>query len=189
MVRRLAVHGVARRSLVERALDVSDSAPQASFIERVETEMLIEAGCVVIDRIHHDSAGTELVTTTDTAAQRVNEQVTAEPSPVLGAIQSQSRQQYDWNRVGHATAQSRRRTLMPNRAHRQRVVADHPLAPTQHVAGGRPRRGGNPRGRPQPTIEFLNPGVEPIDVVGRRERPNRPQSPGQGAGIGLRWRA
>lgn len=104
MVRRLAVHGVARRSLVERALDVSDSAPQASFIERVETEMLIEAGCVVIDRIHHDSAGTELVTTTDTAAQRVNEQVTAEPSPVLGAIQRQSRQQYDWNRVGHATA-------------------------------------------------------------------------------------
>ena len=104
MVRRLAVHGVARRSLVERALDVTDSAPQASFIELVETEMLIEAGCVVIDRIHDDSAGTELVTTTDTAAQRVNEQVTAEPSPVLGAIQRQSRQQYDWNRVGHATA-------------------------------------------------------------------------------------
>jgi hypothetical protein len=173
-VRRLAIQGVEGRSLLERALDVTDSPPQASFIERMETEMLIEAGCVVTDRIHDDSAGTELVTTADAAAQRVDKEMTAKPSPVLGPIQRQSRQQYDWNRVGHATAQSRRRTLMANGAHRKRVVADHALAPAQHVAGGRPRHGGNPRGGPQPTIEFLDSGVERIDIVGRRQRPDRP---------------
>jgi hypothetical protein len=87
-VRRLAVHGVARRSLLERALDVTDSAPQASFIERVETEMLIEAVCVVIDRIRDNSAGTELVTTPDAAAQRRRGGVATSSGAVVEAVVS-----------------------------------------------------------------------------------------------------
>ncbi len=110
----------------------------------------------------------------------------AERVTLLCLVQCQARNQHHRDWAGHPSTESRWRARARDRAHRQRVVADHPLAPAEHVRGGRAGRGGGPRRPVQPRIERLIATAEALDRVMIGERRDRPQRlRAQRAGIGL----
>jgi hypothetical protein len=87
--------------------------------------------------------GTELASAAHRAAEGIDEQLAAKQPAMLGAIERQASQDHYGDRVGHPAAQPGRRSSVLDRAHRQRVVADHPPIATHDIGG---RRAGRRRG-------------------------------------------
>lgn len=103
--------------------DVAETPPEATF-ELVEVEVLVEGRRFVVDGVDHRPPGHELTAASNTAAESVDEEMTAELSALLGSGDRQSGQQHRWDGVRHPPPEARRSLLMGQRAHGQRVVGD-----------------------------------------------------------------
>ncbi len=95
----------------------------------METEVAVEGGGSVVDRVDDDGSSSELLAAPDTAAQRVDQKMTAQPVALLGAVECQSGEHDDGDWVGHTTTQAGRRGHMRYGTHGEGVVPDHPCAP------------------------------------------------------------
>lgn len=121
---------------LQAARDVGEPAPQAVAFKLAEPEVAIEAGGVIRRGVDDHGAGAELTTASRAPSKCIDQEVTAECCPLLGAVERQAREQHDWDRIGHPTAQSRWRVSMSDRTHGQGVVADDSLTAAQHIDGG-----------------------------------------------------
>jgi hypothetical protein len=109
---------------------------------------------------------------------------------LLGAIERQAGEEYNRDWVGHPPTQSRWRSLVLDRAHRQRVVANNPLATAQHVGGGGARCGRGSGGLSQPLVERSDSAVEVVRLVRVVEQLDATQRlAAQRPGMGLRFLA
>ena len=138
--------------------------------------MAVELGCSLVDGVHYDSPRTELVAASDASSQGIDEEVASETATLLSLIDCQPGQEHDGHGVGHSSSQPRRCACMNDRAHRERVVADHAVASAQHVGRGCPCGAGNLRRALQPAVEICDTGLERLDTVGGGEPLDRPES-------------
>jgi hypothetical protein len=95
----------------------------------METEVAVEGGGSVVDRVDNDGSSSELLAAPDTAAQSVDEKMTTQPVALFRTVEGQAGEHDDRDWVGHTTTQAGRRGQMRDGTHREGVVPDHPRPP------------------------------------------------------------
>jgi hypothetical protein len=149
----------------ERLGDIGQSTPQTGPFEVIETEVAVEGGGSVVDRIHDDGPGSELSAASDAPAQGVDQKVTAQPVALLRAVEGQPGEHDDGNWVGHTTTQAGWRGGMRYGTYGEGVVPDDPRSATQDVGRCCSRSGGQPRRAHEPFVEHHVAAVEAFDGV------------------------
>jgi hypothetical protein len=79
-----------RRSDFKRPCDVAEPSPEAAPVEVTEAEVAVEVGCLGGESIDNDGSRAEFAAAAHTARARVDEQVSAKGSPLLGAIEREA---------------------------------------------------------------------------------------------------
>ncbi len=187
---RFGVAARVRPSRTEGALDIAEAPPEAPLVEVVEVEVAVELGGSLVGGVHDHGSGAELATASHATFEGVDEEVAAEPSALFGEVDGQARKENDWDWVGHPPPEAGWGLLVPDRVHRQCVVADEPSAPAHDVCGGSAGGGRDARGASQPLIELGDAAVKRVELVGVGERFDRTERfNAHGRGSGLRFRA
>jgi len=150
---------------VQHLGDVSQSTPQTRTFEFVETEVAVEGGRSVVDRVHDDGSGPELLAAPDAPAQSVDKKVTAQPVALLRVVQGQPGEHDDRDWVWHSPAKARRCGQVRCRTHGEGVVPDDPRSAAQDVGGCRPRSGGHRCSAREPLVQFYLAALEAFDAV------------------------
>jgi hypothetical protein len=153
--------------------------------EVMETEVAVEGGGSVVDRVDNDGSSSELLAAPDTAAQSVDEKMTAQPVALFRAVEGQPGEHDDRDWVGHTTTQAGRRGHMRYGTHGEGVVPDDPRSAAQNVSCGRPCSGGHRRSADEPLVQLYMAALETFDPVAVCQQLNRTKLPGHLEGIGL----
>jgi hypothetical protein len=86
--------------------DIRQSTPQARSFEVMETEVSVEGRGSVVDRVDDDRSSSELLAAPGTAAQSVDQEVTAQPIALFRTVERQRGEHDDGDWVGHTTTQA-----------------------------------------------------------------------------------
>ncbi len=134
------------RSALERMRDIAEATPKTALVEIAEAEVRIEVAGLRGHRIDDDCPSPKLAAATHTASECIHEQVTAERPSMLGTIEREASKQHHRHRVWHPAPQSRWSPLVLDGTHREGVVADDSLVPTEHVRSRGAACASDPRG-------------------------------------------
>ena len=130
--------------------------------------MPVELGRTFIDRVNDDGPGTELTSATYTAAKGVYEEMTTEMLTLIAVVKRQASQEHNGHWVRHTPPETRRCFAVSNGAHGQRVIANHGVTSAQYVCGSGAGGGRDVRRLTEPTVEFVDSGVETLEAMRTR---------------------